>query len=512
MAVAREFIISTNIGGHKKILLVEDEPVISMAEKMVLEKSGYEVLTALTGEKAIQIIGEDPGIDLVLMDINLGPGIDGTEAASRILGKRDLPLVFLSSHTEPDIVSRTEGISSYGYIVKSSGKTVLLASIKMAFRLFDARTGLRDREAHYHALFDSLRQVQEQLAESQAELRAIHDSAPLLMCVVDKDRKVLYANPAFTDFTGISEAELKGGSACGVFGCINALEDDRGCGFGMSCDACVLREAMEDTLATGAEHRNIEYTTTFFNKGVRKETFMLGSTALIDSFDPPRLLLCLFDITERTRAEEQVRALLEDKEILLKETHHRVKNNMTLIYSLLSLQAGEQGDPGSRNALEEAAGRMQSMMVLYDRLYRSDNFKELNMRDFLPPLIQEIIQVYHTNLTVRTEINIEDFMLDAKLLSPIGIIINEMITNSMKYAFKDRTAGLISVSVAKNGSEITLTYKDDGNGIPETTSLENSKGFGMQLIGMLVRQIGGTITLSRNGGTKYAVAFRVEKG
>ncbi len=511
MAGAREFPIHKPIDGHKTILLVEDEPIISMAEKLILEKSGYQVLTTLSGEKAIQAIEEEPGIDLILMDINLGAGIDGTEAASRILEKRDLPIVFLSSHTEQDIVSRTEGISSYGYIVKNSGKTVLLASIKMAFRLFDARNGLRNREAHYHSLFDGLTQIQEQLAESRAELKAIYDTAPVLMCVVDENRRVLYANPAFTAFTGISEAELKGGSACGIFGCINALEDPRGCGFGMSCDACTLREAMEDTLKTGTEHRDVEYNTTFFNNGVRKETSMLGSTVLIDSFDPPRLLLCLYDITERTLAERQVRALLGEKELLLRETHHRVKNNMTLINSLLGLQAREQVDAGSRKALEDAAGRMQSMMVLYDRLYRSDNFKELNMRDFLPPLIQEIIQVYRTKLTVRTEVNIEDFMLDAKLLSPIGIIINEMITNSMKYAFKDRAQGLISISVAKNGGEITLTYKDDGNGIPETTSLENSKGFGMQLIDMLVQQIGGTITLSRNGGTKYVISFMVEQ-
>jgi len=511
LARAREYAISEPIDSLKKILLVEDEPIISMAEKMILEKNGYEVLTALSGEKALLAIDAEPGIDLVLMDINLGADMDGTEAASRILEKRDLPLIFLTSHTESDIVSKTEGISSYGYIVKNSGKTVLLASIKMAFRLLEARNGLRDREAHYHSLFDGLRRVQEQLSESRAELKAIYDTAPVLMCVVDENRRVLYANPAFTAFTGRSEAELRGGSACGVFGCINALEDARGCGFGTSCDACALRKAMEDTLRTGMEHRNVEYNTTFSHDGVRKETFMVGSTALIDSFDQPRILLCLYDISERTRAEGRVRALLVEKELLLKETHHRIKNNMTLINSLLTLQAGEQDDKESRNALEEAAGRMKSMMILYDRLYRSDNFQKLNMRDFLLPLIKEIIQVNHSNLTVRTEINIEDFVVDAKLLSSIGIIINEMITNSMKYAFKDRAQGLISVSVEKQGNGITLIYEDDGKGIPDRITLENSKGFGMQLINMLVRQIDGTIALSRNGGTKYVISFRLEK-
>ncbi len=141
--------------GKKTILLVEDEPIIAMAEKKLLEKYGYAVIVAPSGEKAVETVGGTPGIDLILMDINLGNGMDGTEAAVRILASRDLPLIFLSSHTEREVVEKTEGITSYGYIVKNSGETVLIASIKMAFRLFDATTKLRDREEHYQSLFDN---------------------------------------------------------------------------------------------------------------------------------------------------------------------------------------------------------------------------------------------------------------------------------------------------------------------------------------------------------------------
>ena len=110
---------------------------------------------ARSGEQAVELVRGGPEIDLVLMDIDLGAGMDGTEAARLILGLRDLPLVFLSSHTEPLVVERTEGLTSYGYIVKNSGETVLLASIKMAFRLFQARAELRDREEHYRSLFEN---------------------------------------------------------------------------------------------------------------------------------------------------------------------------------------------------------------------------------------------------------------------------------------------------------------------------------------------------------------------
>lgn len=144
----------------KTILLVEDEPVTTLREQKLLKKEGYRVRIAKTGEEAVESAQTCPDIDLILMDIDLGEGIDGTEAARQILMERDIPVVFLSSHTEPEIVEKTEKITSYGYVVKESGNVVLLTSIKMAFRLFDAKMRELEKEKE-------LRASREQLAESQ---------------------------------------------------------------------------------------------------------------------------------------------------------------------------------------------------------------------------------------------------------------------------------------------------------------------------------------------------------
>jgi len=137
-----------NNSEEKRILLVEDEALIAMTEKMQLEKYGYAAGSVATGEKAIEAVRTSSDIDLILMDINLGEGIDGTEAAQIILKDHDVPIVFLSSHTEPETVEKTEKISSYGYVVKNSSITVLDASIKMAFRLFETRRLADDTFTH----------------------------------------------------------------------------------------------------------------------------------------------------------------------------------------------------------------------------------------------------------------------------------------------------------------------------------------------------------------------------
>ncbi|NVN91309.1 MAG: PAS domain S-box protein [Desulfuromonadales bacterium] len=149
------------------------------------------------------------------------------------------------------------------------------------------------------------KRTEEALARSQVELKIIYDNAPVMMCLVDTSRRVLYANSAFTAFTDVHESDLIGGQTCDVFGCIYALDDPRGCGFGFNCPECVLRLAMEDTFKTGIGHHNIEHHTTLIRNGVLHDVTLLGSIAPIPVDDRNLLLLCLLDITEHKRVEEE---------------------------------------------------------------------------------------------------------------------------------------------------------------------------------------------------------------
>ena len=213
------------------------------------------------------------------------------------------------------------------------------------------------------------------------------------------------------------------------------------------------------------------------------------------------------DIHEHKEAEEQIKRLLVEKELLLREVHHRIKNNMNTMMSLLSLQSRTMRDPLAMAALEDAGARLRSMATLYDKLYRSENFKEISARDYLPSLMKEIMEVFPGSAKVRVETQIADFVFHVKELASLGILVNEILTNTMKYAFAGRAQGLVRVTASNEENRVTVTVEDDGVGIPESVDIDNSTGFGLMLVGTLAKQMNGTIRIERGCGTKFVLEF-----
>ncbi len=927
-----------SIPAKKNLLLVEDEAIIAMSQKVQLEKFGYSVLVASSGEKAIDLFTETVAIQLVLMDIDLGNGIDGTIAAARILEVRDVPVVFLSSHTESVVVEKTEKISSYGYVVKNSGMTVLDASIKMAFKLFDAnqkisasetklnslisniddvigilndkgvirysspniekwygwqaeellslsaitfvhpgdaeriqsdffsimvgitkpirtsfkfrcRNGtyrpveltatnllqdtvidgillnfhdisgrklaeerLQEKNEEYEVLNEELRSSMEELQTTNEILslnsenlqakektlneamhfnEALFESIPGYLYVYDekgklikwnkkheemtgysaeelshmtladwfegedavrvaraveevfrngfgeveanllvkggktllirsngvpltidgkryftgvgiditKQRKaenalreseetlqslvqdiqvgvllqgpnseIVLSNPKALELLGLSEEQLKGktsfdpdwnvihenglpfpgadhpvpvaiatrkpvlNTVMGVFHpqrgkrvwlsvhaiprlsadgsvtdvvCtfIDITENRQGIEERKQNESRLKRlvdvlqhpaETIQDFLdfaldqaiaLTGSKigyiyHYNEErkeFTLNTWSKQVMAEcsvidaqtTYMLEKTGLwgetvrqrkpivINAFEVPNplkkgipeghvhlsrfmtipifrnkeivgviglankdsdyteadllqislLMDAIWKVTERKKAEEEVKKLLGEKELILKEVHHRIKNNMNTIYSLLNLQAGMLVGTAASEALEDAGRRVQSMMLLYSKLYQSADVTSLSLRHFIPDLTNQILSNFPNRQLVKLEIDIDDICLEAKQLQPVGILINELITNSMKYAFVGRDDGLISIKAFQNGSGINIVIADNGVGMPESVSFESSPGFGLILVSGLAGQLGGNLHLDRSGGTRIVLEF-----
>ena len=152
------------------------------------------------------------------------------------------------------------------------------------------------------------------------------------------------------------------------------------------------------------------------------------------------------DITSRKIADSRIRSLLEEKEMILKEVHHRIKNNLNTVMAYLSLQQEKLKEPSTIQIFEDTQSRIMIIMMLYDKLYRSSDFQSIAVKEYLPALIDEILKNFSSSTSIKREIEVGDFELSAKFLQPLGIIINELLTNIMKYAFTGRTDGTIRAS------------------------------------------------------------------
>ena len=216
------------------------------------------------------------------------------------------------------------------------------------------------------------------------------------------------------------------------------------------------------------------------------------------------------DITESKQAEDKIKSLLQEKELLLREVHHRIKNHMNMIIGLFMLQEDTLTEPSAIEALQDAQSRARSMMVLYDKLYRTDGFQELPVNEYLSPLIDEVIENFSNKHTVRIEKNLENLILHSEILFPLGIIVNEILTNAMKHAFKENDDGLITVNFSTQDGKSRLIIQDHGVGIPDSITIEDSTGFGIQLIKLMTKQIHGKIKVERSKGTKFIIEFEAK--
>ncbi len=215
------------------------------------------------------------------------------------------------------------------------------------------------------------------------------------------------------------------------------------------------------------------------------------------------------DITERKRAEEEVKRQLAEKEILLKEVHHRIKNNFASIGGLLSLHMQAINSPETVAALQDAIGRVDSMRLLYEKLLLGGDFRDASAKNYIESLAASVVSLFPDLAKVKLNLDIDDFTLDPKRLFPLGIIINELLTNIMKHAFAGKKSGTIKLSLAKDGARVTLNLEDNGIGLPSGFDISASKGFGLMLVKMLSQQLGGSFSIEKHKGTRSRLEFGI---
>lgn len=213
------------------------------------------------------------------------------------------------------------------------------------------------------------------------------------------------------------------------------------------------------------------------------------------------------DITERKEAENQLKNSLKEKEILLKEIHHRVKNNMQIVYSLLSLQSECIEDPRYKTIFIENQNRVKSISVIHEKLYLSPDFSNIDFTEYLNSLIIEIFISYGVDMEkIKVDVKNHNLKMGMDTAIPCGLILNELITNSIRHAFP-YGKGLITIDLQLINGRYVLIFSDDGVGIAPEIDFHKSKTLGLQLIKTLVKQLEGTIELDTRNGTEYIISF-----
>ncbi len=217
------------------------------------------------------------------------------------------------------------------------------------------------------------------------------------------------------------------------------------------------------------------------------------------------------DISKLKTAEQRVIKLLEEKDQLIKEVHHRIKNHMNTMYSILSVQASYFRNPDVLAAFEEAKNRIRLMQSLYHKLYSGSNSNSMQLQPFILELIRDLQTAYSTSAYISISTEIENIQVTAKQSLPIGIIVTELITNSLKYAFPDSHTGHISVSLKKTESKILeIRIEDDGDGASDSIITDKTYGFGLTLVQGYARQFDGSVDIESTHGTSIIVTLELE--
>jgi PAS domain S-box-containing protein len=329
------------------------------------------------------------------------------------------------------------------------------------------------------------------LRESEARYRDLFESAGDLIQGIAPDGTILFVNRAWREVLGYREEELRG---------LKLVDFVHPSSLSDSLDKFhrVLR---------GESIASME--TTYVTKDGR-EVILEGSASCQFANGRPVSARAIFhEVTAKKHAEAELKAALKDKEVLLQEIHHRVKNNLQIVSSLLNLQANDYDDPTLRKAFAESQQRIRSMALIHEMLYESENLAEIDFGKYLRALVPTLMLGYSARSGgITHDIQADDIALRPQTAVPLALIVNELVTNSLSHAFSDGRSGRIAIECRRRDrGEIALMVRDNGLGLPQGFSMQNTRSLGLRLVGMMVNQLSAKLEARDEGGASFELVF-----
>jgi len=344
-----------------------------------------------------------------------------------------------------------------------------------------------------HCIFtdiSELKRAEKALKESEQYYKTIFENTGTATVIIEEDNTISLINTEFERLYGYYEEDIQGKKDWCQF------VDDKD---------LPMMEQYHSARRISPESAPRNYEFDFIDsKGSLKNIYT--TIAMIPG--TKKSLVSLQDITERKIAETDLKNSLKDKDVLMREIHHRVKNNMQIISSFLSLQSSQVFDNRDANLFTNVQDRVKSMSLIHDNLYKSEDLSSIQFKEYVKTLISQLFST-HSELSnnIKLVTDIFDVTFNMETAMPLGLIISEMVTNSLKHAFPD-FKGEISISLQPKGEETELIIKDNGVGVPKDFDIKKPGKLGLQLLNILVEQLEGTIKLDRNHGTEFKITFK----
>ncbi len=348
------------------------------------------------------------------------------------------------------------------------------------------------------------KKIEEALRTSEEKYRLLAENVTDPIWIMDIDTlRINYISPSINRITGNHPEKVIGTH-------LKRWLNEKDLDFAVN----LLREELKNAHHKKPEERKA-VTLEFKVISSKGEVFYTEQTMsfLRDSDDIPAGVLGVYrNITERKKAEKQIKESLKEKEILLKEIHHRVKNNFQIITSLLNLQESKIKDKTVLAHFRDYENRIRAMALIHEKLYQSDDLARINFGEYINLMSRELYHTYSCDSDrIRLDISVDDVMLQINQAIPCGMILNELLTNSIKYAFPDNEKDdcIIKVILKKNEKEINLIVSDNGIGLPEEFDISETESLGLKLIYMSAKnQLNGSVILDRSAGTTMTISFR----
>lgn len=340
----------------------------------------------------------------------------------------------------------------------------------------------------------ALKKAEEELRLSEERHRAIYDQAYIGIARIAKMGRFLLVNERLCDMFGYDAEELYKKTFYEL-----GVQDE-------------VEESLVDwdQLLSG-KIKNFSREQTY----VRKDGELINANATVslvkDANDNPNYFVAVFeDITERKEYEKQLEESIKEKEVLLKEVHHRVKNNMQVISSILNLQSSYIDDEGALDMLRESQDRIKSMSFVHESLYQSKTLSEVNFAEYIKNIARNLYHSYgRPEGGIEMNFDLEEIYMNLDTSIPCGLIINEVVSNSLKYAFEGKDTGSITISFSKlSDDKLKLIVEDNGIGLPKDFDIENADSLGLQLVTTLITQIGGELEINTEKGTTFNIVFK----